>query len=663
MRLLAPFAVLLVSIAFAQSQLVVPQINNLNAVISLLPQLQGFLGQLNNILPQLTGVLSSSELHSLKDKLIQFVVAQLGSNLDLNAIKDKIRPILQHFLASKPQRSFDFDQLLQQIVGATTEALPSIILNMVGKRDATDARINVNDILQFVNNNQIQNFIPQIQQFLNGDKLQQLQNQFFATVLAAAGNNWNVATLAQTIEQLISQFVPEVSRIKINWSSIANTALNAAVSAAPGLLLGMLGKRDATDARLNVNDILALVNKYQILSYIPQIQQFLTGDKLQQLQNQFFATILAGAGNNWNVATIAQNIQQLVSQFVPQIGRFDINWGAIVDSVVSAIPGALLSAAPGLLLSVFGKRDATDARLNVNDILQFVNNNQIQNFIPQIQQFLNGDKLQQLQNQFFATILAGAGNNWNVATIAQNIQQLVSQFVPQIGRFDINWGAIVDSVVSAIPGALLSAAPGLLLSVFGKRDATDARLNLNDVIQFVNNNQIQNFIPQIQQFLSGDKLQQLQNQFFATVLAAAGNNWNVATLAQTIEQLISQFVPEVSRIKINWSSIANTALHAAASAAPSLLIGAVTLIGKRDLGINYQELLAQLPVNKLTEIIQLVKNTDKSKVLATLVKLLAKFFPAYQGRINFDDLAGQMIQQLNQMLPMLSQSLFSGLLG
>ncbi|CAF4331529.1 unnamed protein product [Adineta steineri] len=215
MRLLAPFAVLLVSIAFAQSQLVVPQINNLNAVISLLPQLQGFLGQLNNILPQLTGVLSSSELHSLKDKLIQFVVAQLGSNLDLNAIKDKIRPILQHFLASKPQRSFDFDQLLQQIVGATTEALPSIILNMVGKRDATDARINVNDILQFVNNNQIQNFIPQILQFLSGDKLQQLQNQFFATVLAAAGNNWNVATLAQTIEQLVSQFVPEVSRIKI----------------------------------------------------------------------------------------------------------------------------------------------------------------------------------------------------------------------------------------------------------------------------------------------------------------------------------------------------------------------------------------------------------------------------------------------------------------
>ncbi|CAF0895492.1 unnamed protein product [Adineta steineri] len=656
MRLLAPFAVLLVSIAFAQSQLVVPQINNLNAVISLLPQLQGFLGQLNNILPQLTGVLSSSELHSLKDKLIQFVVAQLGSNLDLNTIKDKIRPILQHFLASKPQRSFDFDQLLQQIVGATTDALPSIILNMVGKREATDARINVNDILQFVNNNQIQNFIPQIQQFLNGDKLQQLQNQFFATILTGAGNNWNIATIAQNIQQLVSQFVPQIGRFDINWGAIVDSVVSAIpgalLSAAPGVLFALLGKREATDARLNLNDVIQFVNNNQIQNFIPQIQQFLSGDKLQQLQNQFFATVLAAAGNNWNVATLAQTIEQLVSQFVPEVSRIKINWSSIANTALNAA----VSAAPGLLLGMLGKRDATDARLNVNDILALVNKYQILSYIPQIQQFLTGDKLQQLQNQFFALAVAAAGNNWNVATLAQSIQQLVAQFVPQIGRFDINWESLANQVLTTAAGLL----PGLLVSFLGKREATDARLNLNDVIQFVNNNQIQNFIPQIQQFLSGDKLQQLQNQFFATVLAAAGNNWNVATLAQTIEQLVSQFVPEVSRIKINWSSIANTALHAAASAAPSILIA---VIGKRDLGINYQELLAQLPVNKLTEIIQLVKNTDKSKVLATLVKLLAKFFPAYQGRINFDDLAGQMIQQLNQMLPMLSQSLFSGLLG
>ena len=40
MRVLAGVALLLVGIAFAQSQLVIPQTNNLNAVLSLLPQLQ-----------------------------------------------------------------------------------------------------------------------------------------------------------------------------------------------------------------------------------------------------------------------------------------------------------------------------------------------------------------------------------------------------------------------------------------------------------------------------------------------------------------------------------------------------------------------------------------------------------------------------------------------
>ena len=40
MRLFAGLALLLVGIAFAQAQLVIPQTNNLNAVLSLLPQLQ-----------------------------------------------------------------------------------------------------------------------------------------------------------------------------------------------------------------------------------------------------------------------------------------------------------------------------------------------------------------------------------------------------------------------------------------------------------------------------------------------------------------------------------------------------------------------------------------------------------------------------------------------
>ena len=83
----------------------------------------------------------------------------------------------------------------------------------------------------------------------------------------------------------------------------------------------MLGKREA---RFGVDDILALVDKLQITTLIPQIQQFLNSDKLQQLQNQFFATALAAANNHWNLATVAQAIQQLVTQFVPQVADMRI---------------------------------------------------------------------------------------------------------------------------------------------------------------------------------------------------------------------------------------------------------------------------------------------------------------------------------------------------
>ena len=83
----------------------------------------------------------------------------------------------------------------------------------------------------------------------------------------------------------------------------------------------MLGKREA---RFGVDDILALVDKLQITTLIPQIQQFLNSDKLQQLQNQFFSTALAAANNHWNLATVAQAIQQLVTQFVPQVADMRI---------------------------------------------------------------------------------------------------------------------------------------------------------------------------------------------------------------------------------------------------------------------------------------------------------------------------------------------------
>jgi hypothetical protein len=172
---------------------------------------------LDTILPQLTGVLSSSELQSLKDKITQVVLSQLGGNFDLNALTDKLRPILQQFLGSKPQGRIDIDHILQQIAGASASHLPNIILSILGKRGATDARAGINDILALVDKFQLNTILPQIEQFLGPDALLQLQNQFFATVVTGLGNNWNIPTLAQALQQLVTQFVPQAAQMRIEY--------------------------------------------------------------------------------------------------------------------------------------------------------------------------------------------------------------------------------------------------------------------------------------------------------------------------------------------------------------------------------------------------------------------------------------------------------------
>jgi hypothetical protein len=90
--------------------------------------------------------------------------------------------------------------------------------------------------------------------------------------------------------------------------------------------ISIFGKREATDARAGINDILALVDKFQLNTILPQIEQFLGPDALLQLQNQFFATVVTGLGNNWNIPTLAQALQQLVTQFVPQAAQMRIEY-------------------------------------------------------------------------------------------------------------------------------------------------------------------------------------------------------------------------------------------------------------------------------------------------------------------------------------------------
>jgi hypothetical protein len=68
--------------------------------------------------------------------------------------------------------------------------------------------------------------------------------------------------------------------------------------------------------------------------------------------------------------------------------------------------------------------------------------------------------------------------------------------------------------------------------------------NLNDVISSL----------QAEQFLSPDKLQQLQNGFFATALTGLNNQWDVATLAQALQQFVTQYIPQVVQMRIEYDN-------------------------------------------------------------------------------------------------------------
>jgi uncharacterized membrane protein YqhA len=320
MRLLAVFALVLVGIVCVQGQLVVPQINNVDLILSLLPQLQNFVGQLDKILPQLVNVLSSVEIQSLKDKIVQVVLSQLGGNLDLNAIKDKIRPILQQFLGSKQQGRFDIDAVLQQVAQAITSALPGLLIGLIGKREAVDARAGLDDLLALVNKLQLNTVIPQIQQFLNSAQLQQLQNQFFTTVVTAVGNNWNVATLAQALKQLVTSFVPQATQMRIDWEQIGQAALDGLVTAIPGVLIGLVSLIGKRDLGLNYQQLLAQlpVDKFaQIIQLVNSANKATVLAKLRNFLQQFFSAYQGRI----NFDDLASNLLNHLNNLLPTLSQ------------------------------------------------------------------------------------------------------------------------------------------------------------------------------------------------------------------------------------------------------------------------------------------------------------------------------------------------------
>ncbi|CAF0959159.1 unnamed protein product [Rotaria magnacalcarata] len=316
MRLLTRLAFVLASIYFVQCQLIVPQLSSLNLLNSLRPQIQNFLDKLEDILPQYLGTISSVELQTLEDKLIQVVLGQLGGNLNFNALKDKLRPVLQQFLNTKPQIRFDFDTLLSHVSNAALTELPAIILSVLsGKREVTDARFGLDDVLALADKLPLSTYLPQIQQFLSSDKFEQLQNQFLSIVLAAVGNKWDVAPLAQALQQLFTQFVPQTAQMRVDWDHLAQQAINGLASAAPSIIaiaLGFIGKREV---RVNYQELLSQLSidkLAQIFEVINSVDKSKVFAQLRKLLQNLFQTYLGRVNFDEMAASLMNQLNGLL---------------------------------------------------------------------------------------------------------------------------------------------------------------------------------------------------------------------------------------------------------------------------------------------------------------------------------------------------------------
>jgi len=178
---------------------------------------------------------------------------------------------------------------------------------------------------------------------------------------------------------------------------------------------------------------------------------------------------------------------------------------------------------------------------------------------------------------------------------------------------------------------------------------------------------------QVKQFLSPDKLQQLQNRIAAIAISGFANRWNVATFAQVLQQLVTQYIPQVTQMRIeydnnrnkskiysifhfSWKAIGQSVLNNVAPAFSSIRTDIKGgLFKKRDLEGNDLQFLAQLPLDKLAQIVEAATIPDRPTALAKLRELLRQFFSVGQGRIDFDELAENMLTYVNTMLPQLCQ--------
>ena len=77
------------------------------------------INQLNGILASVAGSLTTAQLQSLQQQVLQLVLSQAGGNLNVNTLKGKLLALLKQYLGSNPQLSSNVQAVVQQVVNPT----------------------------------------------------------------------------------------------------------------------------------------------------------------------------------------------------------------------------------------------------------------------------------------------------------------------------------------------------------------------------------------------------------------------------------------------------------------------------------------------------------------------------------------------------------------
>ncbi|CAF1485053.1 unnamed protein product [Adineta steineri] len=234
MRFLFGFVFLLAGNTIVQCQSNIPRTNDFNAKIALIPKLQSLTSQMNNILLQVPGILSQSQLQSLQQQLTQTILSHANNgNINVNTIVSNLHGLLQGYVGSNSYGRLDLQNSAQQLANVALSLIPTVLSGSMGKSST----------------NQFNTVLAQISTSLSSTELQSLQEQAAQIVLNSYNNGSPYVTgFVRQLLALIQQRFDLNSQNGLVLQNIAQKLNNVALSLLPILISGLLDKRD-----LNVN--------------------------------------------------------------------------------------------------------------------------------------------------------------------------------------------------------------------------------------------------------------------------------------------------------------------------------------------------------------------------------------------------------------------------